>query len=188
MDEFITGMNTILKMPFESVMQILCTMNYILNDEKLELEDISIYEPEQKELKELLERQRSVHAFSFTPAEENQKYEHNTYPQEQLFLQLVRRGDSDALGKWIASAPAIRGGTLASDQLRQLKNTFVVAATLVSRAAIQSGLSPEAAFLLSDMYIQKWGKNLTDFILKEKTILQLPVESRRHTKLLHDFP
>lgn len=154
-DEFITGMNTILKMPFESVMQILCTMNYILNDEKLELEDVSIYEPEQKELKELLERQRSVHAFSFTPTEENEKYEHNTYPQEQLFLQLVRRGDSAALREWIASAPAIWGGTLASDQLRQLKNTFVVTATLVSRAAIQGGLSAEDAFSLSDMYIQK---------------------------------
>lgn len=70
-------------------------------------------------------------------------------------LRLVQKGDTLALREWIASAPAIRGGTLAADQLRQAKNTFVVSATLISRAAIQGGLSTEDAFSLSDMYIQK---------------------------------
>ena len=70
-------------------------------------------------------------------------------------LRLVRKGDTASLRQWIASAPAIRGGTLASDQLRQMKNTFVVTATLVSRAAIQGGLCTEDAFTLSDAYIQK---------------------------------
>ena len=35
------------------------------------------------------------------------------------------------------NAPAVNGGILASEQLRQAKNTLVVLATLVSRAAIQ---------------------------------------------------
>ena len=70
-------------------------------------------------------------------------------------LRMVRKGDTRSLREWIASAPAIRGGTLASDQLRQVKNMFVVTATLVSRAAIQGGLSTEDAFTLSDAYIQK---------------------------------
>ena len=73
----------------------------------------------------------------------------------QQLLRLVRKGDTPALRQWIASAPAMRGGTLAVDQLRQVKNTFVVSATLVSRAAIQGGLPTEDAFSLSDMYIQK---------------------------------
>ncbi len=70
-------------------------------------------------------------------------------------LRMVRKGDTAALREWFASAPAIRGGTLSSDQLRQMKNTFVVSATLVSRAAIQGGLNTEEAFSLSDAYIQR---------------------------------
>ena len=37
-------------MPAESVLQMLCTVNYVLNDEKLELRDISIHEQDQAEL------------------------------------------------------------------------------------------------------------------------------------------
>ena len=150
MDEFVEGMKSIVCMPLESMMQMLCTINYILNDEKLELEDITIYEAEQNNLTALLERQRSDHAFSQQPLPA-----HNTYTQEKQLLRLVRKGDTSSLRKWIASAPAIRGGTLAADQLRQMKNTFVVTATLVSRAAIEGGLGTEDAFSLSDAYIQK---------------------------------
>lgn len=155
-EEFVEGMKSIVRMPLESIMQILCTINYILNGEKLELEDIAIYESEQNDLKELLERQRSVQAFSRRHSgDEPTVHKHNTYTQEQQMLRMVRKGDTASLRQWIASAPAIRGGTLASDQLRQVKNMFVVTATLVSRAAIQGGLSMEDAFTLSDAYIQK---------------------------------
>lgn len=150
--EFVEGMGSIVQMPLESIMQILCTMNYVMNGEKLELADITIYEPEQNELKKLLERQHSDRIFSH---ESQNPYEHNTYTQEQQLLRYVRKGDTPALREWIASAPAIRGGTLAADQLRQIKNTFIVSVTLISRAAIQGGLSTEDAFSLSDMYIQK---------------------------------
>lgn len=47
---------------------------------------------------------------------------------------------------------AIRGGTLATDQLRQVKNTFVVSVTLVSRAAIQGGMDVEDAFAQRRLY------------------------------------
>lgn len=155
-EEFVEGMKGIIRMPLESIMQILCTINYILNGEKLELEDIAIYESEQNDLKELLERQRSAQAFSRRHStDEPVIHEHNTYAQEQQVLRMVRKGDTQALREWIASAPAIRGGMLASDQLRQVKNTFVVTATLVSRAAIQGGFSMEDAFSLSDAYIQR---------------------------------
>lgn len=155
-EEFMEGMRNIVRMPLESIMQILCTLNYVLNGEKLELADIAIYESEQKDLKTLLERQRSDQFFSLNGSDPNSYFhEHNTYTQEQQMLRLVQKGDAPALREWIASAPAIRGGTLAADQLRQVKNTFVVSATLISRAAIQGGLSTEDAFSLSDMYIQK---------------------------------
>ncbi len=55
----------------------------------------------------------------------------------------------------INSIPAVRAGILAADQLRQLKNTFIVTATLVARAAIRGGMDTDDALSLSDAYIQK---------------------------------
>lgn len=155
-DAFVRGMKEIVRMPLESVMQMLCTINYILNDEKLELRDIAIYEEEQADLKRLLEQQRVNSALSRTTTDfRPEQTAHNTYEVEQAVMDIVRRGDSAALQSWVSAAPAVRGGILASDQLRQIKNTFVVTTTLVSRAAIRGGMDTEDAFSLSDAYIQK---------------------------------
>lgn len=80
---------------------------------------------------------------------------HNTYTTEQTLLDLIKKGDTDALNDWLKHAPAVRPGNMAPDQLRQIKNTFIVTATLASRAAIQSGMDVEDAFSLSDSYIRK---------------------------------
>ena len=47
------------------------------------------------------------------------------------------------------NAPAVNGGILASEQLRQAKNTLVVLATLVSHAAIQGVMEADEALLYS---------------------------------------
>lgn len=156
MEDFVQGMKSIICMPLESILQILCTINYILNDEKLEIKDITIYDAEQDDLKHLWAQRHSELYFLQSFAEDDiQMREHNTYNQEQQILRLVRKGDVPSLKKWMDAAPAIRGGALASEQLRQIKNTFIVTATLTSRSAIQGGLSSEEAFSLSDAYIQR---------------------------------
>lgn len=140
-------------MPMESVLQMLCTMNYVLNSEKLELRDISIHESEQAEI---VVRQERRHAASRLSQDLLQPpTEHNTYDIEQLLLRMVRKGDTAALREWLAAAPAIRGGVVASEPLRQRKNLFIVTATLASRAAIQGGMQVDDAFTLSDSYIQQ---------------------------------
>ena len=55
----------------------------------------------------------------------------------------------------MSNAPVVNGGILASEQLRQAKNTLVVLATLVSRATIQGGMEADGAFSLSDAFIQR---------------------------------
>lgn len=60
-----------------------------------------------------------------------------------------------ALNEWVKGAPAVRGGRLANDAARQMKNTFIVATTLASRAAIRGGVDTEEALSLSDSYIRK---------------------------------
>lgn len=155
-EDFVTGMKNIVRMPVESILQMLCTINYIWNDEKLTLEDITITEAEQSGLKRLLEAQRSASRMDpMAAGVQEHPNVYNSYDAERQFLRMVRKGDLAALKQWIASAPAVRGGTLAADQLRQIKNTFVVSATLVSRAAIQGGMDVEDAFSLSDAFIQK---------------------------------
>ena len=70
-------------------------------------------------------------------------------------MDIVRKGDTVALRRWIAQAPPVRGGKIAGDQLRQQRNLFIVTATLVSRAAIRGGMREDDAFSLSDAYIQR---------------------------------
>lgn len=154
--DFIIGMKSIVTMPLDSILQILCAINYVLNDEKLGLGDVIIYDSEQQNLKLKLETEHANHIFD-SEAEPIRGHQglHNTLALEQTIVNFVRRGDTAALKKWIADAPAVRGGVLATDQLRQIKNTFIVTATIVSRAAIRGGMDIDDALSISDAYIQK---------------------------------
>ena len=159
-NEFVSGMQGIIRMPLESVMQMLCTMNYVLNGEKTSLQDISIQDSMQQQIVVSREQRHTETAFSDELSKQGDNL-HNTYDLEQTMLNMIRKGDSAALREWIAAAPAVRGGVLAPNQLRQRKNTFIVTATLASRAAIRGGLTVDDAFTLSDAYIQK-GELLSD--------------------------
>ena len=152
-DAFLAGMKGIVRMPFEGVLQILCTVNHVLNGEKLSLTDIAIYDAEQEKMAAAQERKEAERRLSSAPEEEQSV--HNSFDQEQIILDMIRKGDSAALGEWKAAAPAIRGGVLAAEQLRQQKNTFIVTAALASRAAVQGGMEVEDAFSTSDSYIQQ---------------------------------
>ena len=140
----------ILHMPLESILQMLCTVNYVLNGEKKTLEDISIYDSEQENYNRYIaDRKDSTDLPSdyFNP--------HNTFDTEQKLIHMIEHGDYPALKEWLSNAPALRSGILATDQIRQIKNTFIVSATLISRAAIRGGMTIEDALQLSDAYIQK---------------------------------
>lgn len=77
------------------------------------------------------------------------------YLSERAMLQMVRNGDINyfsALQNSVLLSPGvpIRG----QDPLRQMKTSIIVFTTLVSRAAMEGGLSPEIAYALGDSYIQ----------------------------------
>ena len=156
-EEFLTAMKSIVQMPLSSIVQILCTMNYVINEEKLSLEDVQIYDSEQQVLKELIESERINHKFYSFNTDDIQKQQavYNTFSLEQTLINIVRRGDVAALREWIDNAPAVRGGVLSADGLRHIKNTFIVTTTLISRAAIRGGMDINDALSLSDAYIQK---------------------------------
>ena len=157
---FLSSMKVIIHMPLESILQILCTIHYVITGEKIGLNELSIIDSAQEELsKEIIEAQTDSLINSDSHWEENT---HNTYQVEQQLLDIVRRGDTLRLQKWAANAPAVRPGKVATNMLRQQKNTFIISATLVSRAAIRGGMDLDDALRLSDSYIQKC-ERLTSF-------------------------
>ena len=150
MSEFVAAMRAIVAMPLESIIQMLCAVNFMLNGEKLEMKDVTIYDAEQRRLRSMAERQQFNARLSGSTSGA-----HNTLDIEREILRIVQRGDVEALESWAATAPAVVGGVIASDQLRQIKNTFIVTCTIVSRAAITGGMEADDAFALSDSYIRK---------------------------------
>lgn len=151
-EAFILGIRDIGSLPLEAVLEVLFTINHILNGEKLGLKDITISESIQEEIQTRIEEENAKYKLDYNaPA----PFSHNTFSTEDYINNLITEGDTEGLKSFTASAPSIRPGKLAINQLRQRKNTFVVTATLSSRAAIKGGLSVEEAFSLSDSYIQK---------------------------------
>lgn len=154
-DKFLSSMKSIVNMPLDSLMQMLCVVNYILNNEKKNLMDISIIESKQESLKKETEEKKIESSYDSFISSSEQNGLHNTFDLEGTIMKFVQNGNVEALKNWLKNAPGIRGGILANNQLRQLKNTFVVSATLASRAAIRGGLEIDEAFSLSDAYIQQ---------------------------------
>ena len=145
-NEFIQAMRSLVPMPLESLQQILCTLNYVMNGEKLSLEDIALNEPAEKQIMPAAVKGNGEQAFH--------EEIHNTLAIEQTLMNMIRKGDTDALKAWIAAAPAVHAGPMAQEHLRQYKNTFIVTTTLAARSAIRGGMNVEEALSTSDLLIR----------------------------------
>lgn len=143
---FVSAMEAILPLPLASVLQMLCSLNFILNREKLSLADLTLANQETP-----FEMRQETSQVKHSKGEE---VIHNTFTAEETIMNFVSHGDVSALKEWSKSAPALRPGTLSKDAIRQMKNTFIVATTLASRAAIRGGMDVNDALDQSDAYIQ----------------------------------
>ena len=147
-EDFINAVRAIIPLPLESFLSMLCSLNVVLNHEQVNVNDIVI----QNEMQETLEigaRNENIHRVAEeTPPE----LPHNSYHVEQTILHIIRKGDTAALRQY--PLPPVRAGKVATEELRQRKNIFVVSATLFSRAAIQGGMDINLALTMSDRYIQ----------------------------------
>ena len=146
--DFLSGMKQIIRLPLESMMQMMCAINFMVNHEKITLNDLIGLENQFG-----LEEKRSEKRISEkeTPPEEL----HNTLAIEQTIMNIIRKGDVAALEAFAQDAPAVRPGMMAREQLRQVKNTFIVTTAEASRAAIRGGMDVEDALTSSDAYIQE---------------------------------
>lgn len=77
------------------------------------------------------------------------------YAAEQAMLEMVRTGNINyhaVLQRSVQLSPGVP--VQGQDPLRQMKTSIIVFTTLVCRAAMEGGLSPEVAYPLGDSYIQ----------------------------------
>lgn len=129
---FVAAMKMIIRMPLESIMQMMCMINYILNGEKTNLEDIILYEPDDAKFKELIANEQSAATPEFTEDNENV---HNTLELENTIMSFVSQGQTEKFKEWVKDImPTVNGGKLAREQLRHLKNTMIVTATITPHA------------------------------------------------------
>lgn len=123
----------------------LLMLHYCLTGEKLGASDTSI--------------QQSI---SDAAPADTKRDRHRVWMCEQTLLHMVRNGDlnyKDALNDsfLISEGVPVRG----KDPLRQAKTSVIVFTSIVCRAAIEGGLSPETAYSLGDSYMQSAENALT---------------------------
>ncbi len=151
-ESFAIAMQSIPAISLESFAQMICFMHDYLNNERLSLKDLLISEETQEDIRRSIVEEQSLDTAISDPIN---KAGHDTLAFEQTMMQLIGEGDIAGVTELISKMPPGRMGQLSAEQLRQQKNTFIVAATLESRAAITGGMEQEEAFSLSDSYIQR---------------------------------
>lgn len=140
-DAFIDSMSLLSSISYQTVLEMLALASYFLTEEKANWRALFVEEAK-KAIKE-------------DKREKQEKTSHNSYQIEKEVLSIVRKGDVDKIDSFIDAMPYFTSGKLSFDALRQIKNTFIVTATLISRAAIEEGMNVDDALSLSDFYIQK---------------------------------
>ncbi len=90
------------------------------------------------------------------PAEPTKRDRYQVYAAERALLDMVRNGDLNYAEAFSNSSLLSSGVPVSGpDPLRQVKSSITVFTSLVCRAAIEGGLSPEEAYSLGDAYIQR---------------------------------
>ena len=80
---------------------------------------------------------------------------HSPYEQELMFFQAVKDGNMEYIEKNLTPLSNEHLGELSKDSLRNLQYHLVITIALITRFCIEGGMDYEAAYTLSDIYIQK---------------------------------
>jgi AraC-like DNA-binding protein len=128
---------------------ILLFINYTVNNSKLTRKDIETTVDYQ------LDREiNQKYVETFYEAKEDSTLLNN-YAIEAALTRFIETGNVEGLRKFKDRSKHTKVGVIANNNVRQWKNMFIVAVTLVCRASMRGGLSPSLAYQLSDIYIQQ---------------------------------
>ncbi len=131
-------------LPLNGFLLKLIFVNFCINQEILNLTDIvalKSFEQEENSTDRLYEQKSySIH--------------NNSYEVENIFSEIIRTGNTDALEKIPFNESLMHAGITGPTALRQMKNNVIISTTIATRAAIEGGLDSDIAFQLSDDFIQ----------------------------------
>lgn len=146
-------------MPLQIFLHFLCLLYYYLSGEKKSASEIMLFDSSSNislhELKKVEENP------TYYEIEEPHTQMHSSYEFEKKLFHYISNGDPDGLLNFFSHATAGHAGKIGDTYIRQLKNIFIVTATLASRAAIDGGMPAEEALTLSDAYIRHSEKYLS---------------------------
>ena len=77
------------------------------------------------------------------------------YQYEQSWMKAISEGNLDSFYNATTTHNSSKVGTLAKKSYKQLEYMTVCSITLATRAAIDGGMNPLEAYMLSDLYLQK---------------------------------
>ena len=135
----------------ETVCEAAALIYEFFSDKKLSNYEILSFSYNELKSEKELEEYLSDHLFDY----QEEGTLHNPYSQEVREQASIREGNR---GKLILSFEESYSGRLAilsKDELRSMKNLGIVVLAISTRSAIEGGLHPEQAFLLSDSFILK---------------------------------
>lgn len=88
---------------------------------------------------------------------------HTPYSYEKKMLDAIRRGDMEQAKYWTNQVDSGKSGTLSENPFRQTQILFTVYITMITRAALDSGVKEDLAYAMSDSYIQT-AENCTSIV------------------------
>ena len=138
--DFVSAMQSIVPLSLESVVNAACLLDHLFNGGNRTLAEVILESaPQPVE----------------TPPQADSVDTHNTLDTERWMCGLIESGDVEGLMAMAKQAPNVTTAKIAPTQLGHMRNIFVVAATVASRAAIKGGVPPQEALSMSDDSIRQ---------------------------------
>jgi len=107
-EAFSLFMKSINPMPLDSIIQMMCTINHIINGEQLHLSDFHLKSSLLSDSSEYRQYSTSSDIYK-------------NYNIEKQILDLIKNGDTVSLEMWAKQAPSVKGGKLSDNLFRQMK-------------------------------------------------------------------
>ena len=149
---FIDGLRTLGSIAPYELMQVLTLVLFSTTGKKLSATDVFVKQSTQNEFGKIIHKTEAESQIDWSKDVASHS---KTYIAEKILVDSVQNGDMESFNRFVSSFPALKSGKMAEGQLRQAKNTFISAATIVSRAAIDGGLDTDESMDLSAIYVSQ---------------------------------
>lgn len=138
---------------YNQFLNLLAFLHFILNQEEISItEHFAVAEI-------VFEDKIAAHYVKLTVPAHDEQRQRETYFFERRMLDYVKRGNENELRKFLLDSiqkQDLPEGKLSDDILRQAKDVFIGAVTMVGRdGAIPGGMDIEQVYYLTDAYIQE---------------------------------